>query len=165
MKVKVINISENKLPKYETPGSAGLDLRVDLSRIVEHPIKAYGDVKIIWTAPSTPIVAIAPMGRALLPTGLFTAIPEGYQVALRPRSGLSIKKGLTLINCVGTIDSDYRNEWCIPVVNLGTEEVYIENGERVCQAILEKVNRIEWEEVETLEETERVGGFGSTGGK
>ena len=164
--VDVVNISNNELPKYETKGAAGLDIRVDLSRVTpDKPIKAFGDVEVIWAgeAHNIPMVRIAPNGRALLPTGLFTAIPEGYQVALRPRSGLSIKKGLTLINCVGTIDSDYRLEWCIPVVNLGTEDVYIEDGERVCQVILEPVQHLEWNEVRSLNETDRKGGFGSTG--
>lgn len=168
MKVKVINISNNKLPQYETKGAAGLDIRVDLSRVTpDNPIKAYGDAEVIWSGEghTVPMVRIAPMGRALLPTGIFTAIPEGYQVSLRPRSGLSIKKGVTLINAVGLIDEDYRNEWCVPVINLGTEDVFIEDGERVCQALLEPVHKLEWEEVESLNETERNGGFGSTGTK
>ena len=166
MKVEVINISNNKLPQYETSGSAGMDIRVDLSHVTpENPIKAYGDAEVIWAGEShtVPMVRIAPLGRALLPTGIFTAIPEGYQISLRPRSGLSIKRGLTLINAVGLIDEDYRSEWCVPVINLGTEDVYIEDGERVCQALLEKVNKIEWEEVESLNKTDRNGGFGSTG--
>jgi dUTP pyrophosphatase len=166
MEVKVINISNNKLPQYETTGAAGLDIRVDLSRVTpNNPIKGFGDAEVIWSGKghTVPMVRIAPRGRVLLPTGLFTAIPEGYQISLRPRSGLSIKKGLSLCNAVGLIDSDYRSEILIPVINLGTEDVYIEDGERVCQALLEKVNRIEWKEVESLDETERDGGFGSTG--
>lgn len=168
MKVQVINTSNNKLPQYETSGAAALDLRVDLSRVTpENPIKAYGDVEVIWAgeAHNVPMVRIAPMGRALLPTGLFTAIPEGYQISLRPRSGLSIKQGVTLCNAVGLIDCDYRSEILVPVINLGLEDVYIEDGERVCQALLEKVNKIEWEEVKALNETDRKGGFGSTGTK
>lgn len=166
MEVKVINISNNKLPQYETAGAAGLDIRVDLSRVTpNNPIKGFGDAEVIWSGEghTVPMVRIAPRGRALLPTGLFTAIPEGYQISLRPRSGLSIKKGLSLCNAVGLIDSDYRLEILVPVINLGIEDVYIEDGERVCQALLEKVNRIEWKEVESLDETERNGGFGSTG--
>ena len=166
MEVKVINISNNKLPQYETAGAAGLDIRVDLSRVTpNNPIKGFGDAEVIWSGEghTVPMVRIAPRGRALLPTGLFTAIPEGYQISLRPRSGLSIKKGLSLCNAVGLIDSDYRLEILVPVINLGIEDVYIEDGERVCQALLEKVNRIEWKEVESLDDTERNGGFGSTG--
>lgn len=164
--VKVINISNNQLPKYESKGAAGLDIRVDLSRITpDRPIKGFGDAEVIWAgeAHNVPMVRIAPKGRALLPTGLFTAIPEGYQISLRPRSGLSIKQGVTLCNAVGLIDCDYRSEILVPVINLGLEDVYIEDGERVCQALLEKVNKIEWEEVESLDETDRKGGFGSTG--
>lgn len=164
--VKVINISKNKLPQYETKGSAGMDIRVDLSRVTpDNPIKGFGNAEVIWAgeAHNVPMVRLSPGSRALLPTGLFSAIPEGYQISLRPRSGLSIKQGVTLCNSVGLVDSDYRLEWFVPVINLGQEDVYIEDGERVCQALLEKVNRIEWEEVESLDETERVGGFGSTG--
>lgn len=166
MQVKVVNISNNQLPKYESKGAAGLDIRIDLSRVTpDKPIKAFGDAEVIWAgeAHSVPMVRIAPRSRALLPTGLFTAIPEGYQISLRPRSGLSIKQGVTLCNAVGLIDCDYRSEILVPVINLGLEDVYIEDGERVCQALLEKVNKIEWEEVESLDETERKGGFGSTG--
>ena len=166
--VKVINVSNNKLPQYETAGAAALDIRIDLSRVTpENPIKGFGDAEVIWSGEghTVPMVRIAPMSRALLPTGLFTAIPEGYQVSLRPRSGLSIKKALTLCNAVGLIDCDYRSEILVPVINLGKEDIYLEDGERVCQALLEKVNKIEWEEVESLDETERKGGFGSTGTK
>lgn len=168
VKVDVVNISNNSLPKYETAGAAGLDIRVDLSRVTpDKPIKAFGDAEVIWAGEghNIPMVRISPLGRALLPTGLFFSIPEGYQISLRPRSGLSIKQALTLINSVGLIDSDYRNEVMVAVVNLGTEDVYIEDGERVCQALLEKVNKIEWNEVRSLNETERKGGFGSTGVK
>lgn len=166
MKVKIVNISNNKLPKYETKGSAGLDIRVDLSRVTpENGIKGFGDAEVIWAgeAHNVPMIRIAPRSRALLPTGLFVAIPEGYQISLRPRSGLSIKQAVTLINAVGLIDSDYRSEIMVPVINLGLEDVYIEDGERVCQALLEPVHRIEWDEVNSLNETERKGGFGSTG--
>lgn len=169
MKVKVINISNNKLPQYETKGAAALDIRIDLSRVTpENPIKGFGDAEVIWSGEghTVPMVRIAPMSRALLPTGIFTAIPEGYQVSFRPRSGMAIKKGLQLANSPSTIDSDYRGEWMLPVINLGQEDIYIENGERICQALLEKVNKIEWEEVESLNETERGdGGFGHSGSK
>lgn len=108
MTVKVINVSNNKLPQYETPKSAGLDIRADFSRVSpENPIKIFGDGEIIFAGDghSTTMLRLEPGSRALIPTGLFTAIPEGYEVQLRPRSGLSIKKGLNLINCVGTIDA------------------------------------------------------------
>lgn len=165
MKVKIINLSTNELPKYETNGSAAMDIRVDLSRTTPHnPIKAYGDAEVIWTSHNKPLVRIAPMGRVLLPTGLLVDIPEGYQISLRPRSGLSIKQGISLCNAVGLIDSDYKNlEIFVPVINLGTEDVFIEHGERVCQILLEPVYRIEWEQVDSLNNTDRTGGFGSTG--
>lgn len=169
MKVKVINISNNKLPKYESIGAAALDIRIDLSRVTpDNPIKGFGDAEVIWSGEghTVPMVRIAPMSRALLPTGLFTAIPEGYQVSFRPRSGMAIKKGLQLANSPSTIDCDYRGEWMLPVINLGLEDIYIEDGERICQALLEKVNKIEWEVVDSLNETERGdGGFGHSGSK
>ncbi len=169
MKVKVINISNNKLPKYESKGAAALDIRIDLSRVTpENPIKGFGDAEVIWSGEghTVPMIRIAPMSRALLPTGLFTAIPEGYQVSFRPRSGMAIKKGLQLANSPSTIDADYRGEWMLPVINLGLEDIYIEDGERICQALLEKVNKIEWEVVDSLDETERgEGGFGHSGNK
>lgn len=168
MVVKIINKSNNQLPKYETPRSAGMDIRVDFSRISpQNPIKAYGDCEVIYKGEShnTTMLRLEPGSRALIPTGIFTTIPEGYEVQIRPRSGLAIKKGLNLINCVGTIDSDYTSEWGIPVVNQGLETIWIEDGERICQAVLNKVEQIEWEVVETLEKTDRIGGFGSTGVK
>lgn len=165
MVVKIINISKSGNPKYETPRSAGMDIRADFSRISpQNPIKAYGDCEVIYKGEfhNTTMLRLEPGSRALIPTGIFTTIPEGYEVQLRPRSGLAIKKGLNLINCVGTIDSDYTSEWGIPVVNQGLETIWIEDGERICQAVLNKVEQIEWEVVETLEKTDRVGGFGST---
>ena len=106
--VKVRNISNNPLPKYETPGSAGADIRVDFSRVTpENPIKVWGDAEIIFKGEghSKVLLRLEPGSRALLPTGIFTTIPEGYEAQLRPRSGLAIKKGLNLINCLGTIDA------------------------------------------------------------
>ena len=168
MKVQVINISQNELPKYETSKSAGMDIRADFSRITpENSIKIYGDGGIIFAGEhhSKTLLRIEPGARALIPTGIFTAIPEGYEVQLRPRSGLAIKKGLNLINSIGTIDADYRAEWGIPVTNQGLETIWIEDGERICQAVLNKVEQIDWEIVETLNNTDRAGGFGSTGVK
>lgn len=166
MKVKAINISNNNLPSYMTPQSAGMDIRADFSRVTpENPVKIYGDGEIIFKGElhNVTMLRLEPGSRALIPTGLFTKIPEGYEVQLRPRSGLAIKKGLTLINSIGTIDSDYTSEWGILVVNLGLETIWIENGERICQAILNKVEHIEWDTVDKLEETQRKGGFGHTG--
>lgn len=167
--IKVINKSNNPLPKYETEDAAGMDIRVDLSRVTpDNPIKGFGDAEVIWSGEghSVPMVRIAPMSRALLPTGIFTAIPEGWQMSFRPRSGMAIKKGLTLINTPGTIDADYRGEWGLPVINLGLEDIYIEDGERICQAILEPVHHVNWQEVNKLDETERgAGGYGHTGEK
>ena len=166
MKVQVINTSKNDLPKYETPQSAGMDIRADFSRVTpENPIKIYGDGEIIFKGDlhNITMLRLEPGSRALIPTGLFTKIPEGYEVQLRPRSGLAIKKGLNLINSIGTIDSDYTSEWGIPVVHLGLETIWIEHGERICQAVLNKVEHIEWDIVDKLKETQRKGGFGHTG--
>jgi dUTP pyrophosphatase len=166
MKVQVIKQTPHNLPQYETSKSAGMDIRADFSRITpENPIKVWGNSEIIFSGEhhSKTLLRLDPGSRALIPTGLYTAIPEGYEIQLRPRSGLAIKKGLNLINCVGTIDADYRAEWGVPVVNQGLETVWIEDGERICQAVLNKVERIEWDEVKTLNTTNRNGGFGSTG--
>jgi dUTP pyrophosphatase len=168
MKVQIINKSNNQLPKYETPRSAGMDIRADFSRVSpQNNLRAYGDCEIIYKGDyhNTTMLRLDPGARALIPTGIFTSIPEGYEVQLRPRSGLAIKKGLNLINCVGIIDSDYTSEWGIPVVNQGLEAIWIEDGERICQAVLNKVEQIEWEEVDKIEKTDRTGGFGSTGTK
>lgn len=140
--VKIINQSNNPLPSYETIGSAGMDLRANLSEPV----------------------TLKPMERQLIPTGLFVEIPFGYEGQIRPRSGLSIKHGLTLINCVGTIDSDYRGEIKIPMVNLSNESFTIEHGERVAQFVLAAHGIVEWSVEDKLNDTERgAGGFGSTG--
>ena len=163
MQVNVINISNNPLPQYETPQSAGLDVRADFSRITpQNPIKVYGSGACDF---DKQMLRLDPGSRALIPTGLFTAIPDGYEIQVRPRSGLSLKKGLTCANCVGTIDADYRNEIGVILINLGNEEAWIESGERVAQFVLNKVERIDWNIVETLDETERHGGFGHTGTK
>ncbi len=140
--VKVINKSQNPLPNYETTGSAGMDLRANL----EEPI------------------TLQPMERKLIPTGLFVEIPMGYEGQIRPRSGLAIKHGLSLINCVGTIDSDYRGEVKIPLINLSNEAFTIEHGERVAQFVLAAHGMVEWQLESSLNDTTRgAGGFGSTG--
>lgn len=169
MKVQVIKQTPHDLPKYETSKSAGMDVRADFSRVTpENPIKVWGESEIIFAGEghTQTLLRLEPGSRALIPTGIFTAIPEGYEIQLRPRSGLAIKKGLNLINCLGTIDADFRNEWGVPIVNQGLETVWIGDGERICQAVLNKVEQIEWDIVTKLDETDRgLGGFGSTGVK
>lgn len=161
MIINVINKSQNNLPQYETPASAGMDIRADFSRVtLENPIKLFGSGEFDFV---TKMLRLDKGSRALIPTDLFTAIPEGYEIQVRPRSGLALKKGLSCANAVGTIDADYRNEIGVILINLGQEDVWIENGERIAQFILNKVERIEWNQVENLDETERKGGFGSTG--
>ncbi len=142
MTVKVINRSSNPLPEYATSFAAGLDVRADNE---------------------APIV-LQPLGRAMVPTGLFLEIPAGYEVQVRPRSGLAAKKGITVLNAPGTIDADYRGEVCVILVNLSNEPFTIERGERIAQLILAKHEVIEWEEVDELASSDRgAGGFGSTG--
>ena len=144
MKVRVINRSSNPLPQYASLLAAGLDVRANNSE---------------------PIV-LEPLGRAMVPTGLYLEIPAGYEVQARPRSGLAAKKGVTVLNAPGTIDADYRGEVCVILVNLSSEPFTIEKGERVAQLVLARVEQLEWEEAESLAESERgAGGFGSTGTK
>lgn len=144
MKVKIINTSEHALPAYETPSSAGLDVRAVL----------------------TENLILKPLERALIPTGLFLEIPSGFECQVRPRSGLALKKGLTVLNSPGTIDADYRGEVGVILINLSSEEVQIESGERIAQLVFAKVEQAEWLETEILSKTERgAGGFGSTGVK
>jgi dUTP pyrophosphatase len=140
--VKIINRSPYPLPAYETAGSAGLDLRADLTEAVE----------------------LGPLERAIVPTGLFLELPAGYEAQVRPRSGLAAKRGLTMLNSPGTIDSDYRGEVKCIVVNLSNEVQRIEPGERVAQLVVAHYERIEWRPVEELTGSARgAGGFGSTG--
>ncbi|MCF6169715.1 MAG: dUTP diphosphatase [Bacteroidales bacterium] len=142
MKVKIVNKSKHDLPKYETPSSAGMDLRANL----EAPVR------------------LKPLQRALLPTGLFIELPQGYEAQVRPRSGLAAKHGLTVLNSPGTIDSDYRGEIKVILVNLSDTDFEIKDGERIAQMIISAHERAEWEAVETLNETSRgAGGFGHTG--
>jgi dUTP pyrophosphatase len=144
MKVRIVNRSPHALPAYETTGSAGMDLRAYLSDPV----------------------TLQPLERSLIPTGLFIELPENVEAQIRPRSGLAVKKGISLLNTPGTIDSDYRGEIMLIVVNLSNEEQTIENGERIAQMIISKYEKIEWQEAEELQETLRgSGGFGHTGVK
>lgn len=166
MEVKVVNKSNNLLPKYETPQSAGLDVRADFSRVTpQNPIKIFGEGEILFKGDShqKTMLRLEPGSRALIPTGLFTAIPEGYEIQVRPRSGLALKKGVELSNSPGTIDADYRSEIGVILKNGGLDTIWIEDGERICQFVLNKVERIDWNIVESLDKTERNGGFGSTG--
>ena len=143
-KIRVINKSHHPLPEYATAQSAGMDLRANLD---------------------APIV-LRPMQRCLVPTGLFMALPPGTEAQVRPRSGLAIKKGITVLNSPGTIDADYRGEVCVILINLSQEDFVIEDGERVAQMVIVRYEQSSWEEVETLDDTERgSGGFGHTGAK
>ena len=142
MKVEIINRSKHALPAYATDLSAGMDLRANLDE---------------------PVV-LKPLERTLVPTGLFMALPAGYEAQVRPRSGLAIKKGITVLNSPGTIDADYRGEVCVILVNLSSEPFTIADGERIAQMVIARHEQIEWQPVEVLGETERgAGGFGHTG--
>ena len=162
MKVQVINKSANELPKYETPQSAGMDLKADLWSIQE---KFLFGAQVVHNVDNTIAgIQILPGGRALIPTEIYTAIPMGYEVQVRPRSGLALKHGITVLNAPGTIDADYRNGWGVILMNLGQEPFMVKQGDRIAQGVLAKVEQIEWEEVEELDSTERgLGGFGHTG--
>lgn len=142
IKVKIINHSPYPCPAYATPQSAGLDLKANL----EQP------------------VVLKPLQRALIPTGLFIALPAGYEAQVRPRSGLAIKHGITVLNTPGTVDADYRGELCVILVNLSDQPFEVVPGERIAQMVVARHEQVEWEQVEELDATERgAGGFGSTG--
>lgn len=144
MKVKIVNRSSNPLPGYSTELSAGMDLRAFVSEDI----------------------VLKPLQRVLVPTGLFIELPEGFEAQIRPRSGLAIKHGITVLNTPGTVDADYRGEICVILINLSQDDFVIKNGERICQMIISKHETVGWEEVEILEETVRgAGGFGHTGKK
>lgn len=169
MQVKVINLSGNALPKYETDNAAGLDVRADLSRITpQNPIKLFGDGEIIFAGEGHPkaMIRLDPGARVLVPTGLKVAIPEGYEIKVRPRSGLALKKGITVLNTPGCVDADFRGEIGVILINHGIESFWFEDSERIAQFTLEKVERIDWEEVTELDTTSRNSeGFGTTGVK
>ncbi|MFK7048365.1 MULTISPECIES: dUTP diphosphatase [Flavobacterium] len=144
MEIKIVNKSKHTLPHYETDLSAGMDLRANLEESVTIP----------------------PLGRVLIKTGLFIELPQGYEAQIRPRSGLALKKGITVLNSPGTIDADYRGEIGIILVNLSNDFFDIEDGERIAQLVIAKHERIFWTPVEILSDTDRgQGGFGSTGVK
>lgn len=168
MKVQVINKSQWELPKYETLFSAGMDVRGDFSRIKlvdGKPEKFFFDADAVGILKGkVKTIEIKPGGRCLIPTGLFVAIPQGYELQCRMRSGLALKMGLTLTNGIGTIDADYRGEIGIILTNTSNTPVRINDGERLMQLVLAKHEVAEWEEVEVLPETDRgEGGFGHTG--
>ncbi|WP_085537493.1 dUTP diphosphatase [Massilibacteroides vaginae] len=142
MKVKIINKSHHPLPHYATPLSAGMDIRAFLTTPVE----------------------LKPLERKLIPTGLYIALPEGFEAQMRPRSGLAIKHGISLLNTPGTIDADYRGEIGIILINLSNEPFVVNDGERICQMVITAHSQVEWQPEESLDETERgAGGFGHTG--
>jgi dUTP pyrophosphatase len=142
IEVKIVNTSNNPLPEYATEGSSGMDLRADLSLPV----------------------ALQPLERKLVPTGLFIELPQGFEAQVRPRSGLAIKHGITCLNTPGTIDADYRGEIKVVLINLSAEQQIINPGDRIAQLVIQKVEKINWEQVTVLTETVRnSGGFGSTG--
>ncbi len=142
MKVKIVNKSAHELPAYSTLASAGMDLRANNPEPIE----------------------LKPLGRAIVPTGLFIALPAGHEAQVRPRSGLAAKKGVTVLNSPGTIDADYRGEIGVILVNLSDSPFIVEPGERIAQLVIAKHERAQWEPVDVLEETQRgAGGFGSTG--
>ena len=144
MKIRIVNKSTNALPQYATSQSAGIDLRANLAE---------------------PVV-LKPMERKLIPTGLFIELPEGYGAQIRPRSGLALKHGITVLNTPGTIDADYRGEIGVILINLSNEDFKIEHGERICQMVIARHEQAEWVQADELNETERgAGGFGHTGKK
>lgn len=142
IRINIINKSKHALPAYATPQSAGMDLRANISEAI----------------------TLKPLERRLIPTGLFIELPVGYEAQIRPRSGLALKKGITVLNTPGTIDADYRGEIGVILINLSSEDFVIEDGERICQMVIAQHAQAEWVEVEVLGETERgAGGFGHTG--
>jgi dUTP pyrophosphatase len=161
MKVLIINKSRHQLPQYETPLSAGMDIRGDFSRIKLVDKEGNPTNRRV---PVASTIEIKPGGRCLIPTGLFIALPKGYEAQVRPRSGLALKLGLTVLNSPGTIDADYRGEIGVILVNTSNVPVRITDGERIAQIVIAKHETIEWEVVEELPSTERgEGGFGHTG--
>ena len=142
LKVKIINRSGHELPAYETPGAAGMDVRACLE------------------AP----VTLKPLQRALIPTGLRVQLPEGYEIQMRPRSGLALKHGISLANTPGTVDADFRGEIGVILINRSNEDFIVQDGERICQMVISQYTKIEWETVDRIDHTVRGdGGFGHTG--
>lgn len=142
MEVKIVNKSNHRLPEYTTPSSAGMDLKAN----------------------TTEPIVLGPLERQMVPTGIYIALPEGYEAQVRPRSGLAAKYGVTVANAPGTVDADYRGEIKVILINLSNEKFVVNPGDRIAQLVIAKYERVEWDEVATLDETERgEGGFGHTG--
>ncbi len=142
MKVRIINHSKHPLPAYATEGSSGMDIRANLEESM----------------------IIRPLQRILVPTGIFTEIPAGFEAQIRPRSGLALKQGITCLNSPGTIDADYRGEIKVILINLSGDDQVVENGDRIAQVVFQKVERVSWEEVSSISNSDRnEGGFGHTG--
>lgn len=158
-KVEIVNKSKNKLPEYAHQQDAGMDIRADFS----HPDNITGD-KCAWDSDRQTFIIFSG-GRACIPTGLFVAIPEGYEIQIRPRSGLALKQGITITNTPGTIDSLYRGEIGVILMNLSDEPFEIKQGDRIAQMVLNKFETIKWQSVEQLSGEDRGGGFGSSGVK
>lgn len=165
IKIKIVNKSKFELPKYETLLSSGMDVRADLSGIEQLPVEI-GTIGYHFKDESSKdmdSIILTPESRCIIPTNLYTAIPAGYEIQVRPRSGQTIKKGFLIPNTPGTIDASYRGNIGIIVMNPTKDNIEIKHGERIAQFVLAKVEYAEFEEVETLDETTRKGGFGSTG--
>ena len=144
MKIKIVNTSRHPLPEYATAYAAGMDLRANLEQLV----------------------VLKPLERSLIPTGIYIQLTAGYEAQIRPRSGLAVKHGISIVNAPGTVDADYRGEIRVILVNLSNEDFIINDGERICQMVIAQHAHVQWERVDALEETERgAGGFGHTGKK
>lgn len=162
MKVLVVNQSNNDLPQYSTPGAAGMDLRANFSNEnLKDKFLFFSD----WDEEGKYLIIFSG-GRALVPTDLFMKVPDNHELQIRPRSGLALKEGVTVHNSPGTIDSDYTGNVGVILMNLGEEPFIVREGDRIAQCVLNRVEVIEWEEVDSLEKTKRgEGGFGHTGKK
>lgn len=164
IKVDIINKSKNPLPIYAKKGDSGFDLMADFSAILKSSDIVAFNSYASWKEDKLEKVTIRPGGRVIIPVNIFTAIPIGYEVQVRPRSGLAIKKGITVLNTPGTIDSGYRNGWGVILINMGIENFDVHQGDKIAQGVLVKVEEVEWNEVTELSESERnMGGFGHTG--
>lgn len=161
--IPVIKETNNELPEYQTPQSAGCDIRAELQTINQY---FFFDTKINEVKEGKiKSICILPLGRCLIPTGLKMAIPDGYEIQIRPRSGWALKFGLSLANGVATIDADYRDEVGVILINFGKKPVIIEQGERIGQFVLNKIEQFDWKPVKELDATERKGGYSHTGTK
>ena len=159
MEIEIINKGINETPAYAKVGDSGMDVRADFSNGLKEEFFSFAD----WDS-ERKVLMIFPGGRALIPTGLYSAIPEGYEIQVRPRSGLALKQGITVLNTPGTIDAGYRNEWGIILINLGNDVFEISQGDRIAQIVLAKVEQITWKYVSELGLSDRgLTGFGDSG--